>query len=199
MGASLPPAPNERKIHPNKVARRIVQMSKVIPDKQFTRIVVRQYRSLRKRAQKSSEFSRPFTNQEVDLALLHMKTGKAAGFDCIYPEFLVHSGPNVRAWLARFMTNVIQTNTLPAYFKKTKVIAILKPGKPAELPDSYRPIALQSVTLKLLERLLYNRINPVIDKVVPTEQAGFRTDRSCTDKVLVLTNYIEAGYQRTAP
>ena len=87
------------------------------------------------------------------------------------------------------------TNKLPADFKRAQVIALLKPGKPAESADSYGSIALFSVMLKLLERLLYNRTVDGINAVIPPEQAGFRSGRRCEDQVLTLTNYIENGFQ----
>lgn len=196
LGAAKPPNPNNAKIHPNKVARRIVRMSKVPPDVRFSRKTIRKYRELRKRTPKTSHHSRPFTTDEVDSALSATKIGKAAGFDCIYPEFLVKSGPRVRKWMARFFSDVMLNNKLPLLFKKTKIIALLKPGKSPDQPENYRPVALLSVMLKLLERLLYNRWYPLIDEVVPQDQAGFRSGRSCTDQVLALTNFIESGFQR---
>ena len=64
------------------------------------------------------------------------------------------------------------------------------------MPESYRPIALTSVTLKLLERLIYNRIVSEIERVLPPGQAGFRKGRSCQEQVLTLTNHIESGFQK---
>lgn len=72
------------------------------------------------------------------MALLYMKNGKASGLDAMYPEFLTFSGERTRLWLSRFFTNVLQWNALPPAFKRTKIIALLKPGKPDRLPGSYR-------------------------------------------------------------
>lgn len=91
---------------------------------------------------------------------------------------------------------MLQWNALPSAFKKTKIIALLKPGKPDHLPESYRPSALLSVVFKLFERLLYSRIASEIEKLIPAEQAGFRKNRSCEEQVLSLTNHIEDGFQR---
>jgi len=89
----------------------------------------------------------------------------------------------------------LTSGVIPREFKQTKIIAILKPEKPADNPSSYRPIALLSVCYKLLERLLYNRIQPLIEDHLPTEQGGFRKQRSCCDQVLALTTHIEVGFQ----
>lgn len=50
--------------------------------------------------------------------------------------------------------------------------------------------------MKLLERLIYNRVCDGIGKLTPPGRAGFRKDRSSADQVLALTNHIENGYQR---
>lgn len=80
--------------------------------------------------------------------------------------------------------------------KRSKIIALLKPGKPSDESKSYRPVTLLSSIYKLLERLLYNRIATKIMETVPKEQAGFRPARSGTDQVVALITYIKAGYQR---
>lgn len=89
----------------------------------------------------------------------------------------------------------MKTSILPKIWREAKVIAILKPNKPASNPHNYRPISLLSTAYKLFERLLLARIEPIIDKVLPVEQAGFRENRSCCDQVLTFTTYVENGYQ----
>jgi hypothetical protein len=53
----------------------------------------------------------------------------------------------------------------------------------------------QSVMYKLLERLILQRIQPLIEAATPVDQARFHKHRSCTEQVMA-TTYIEAGFQR---
>ena len=66
---------------------------------------------------------------------------------------------------------------------------------------SYRPISLLCCCYKLLklilERLLLTRLAPIVESVIPPEQAGFRKKRNTCDQVLALTSYIESGFQNT--
>ena len=140
--------------------------------------------------------ARDFDELDFDLALNSIQSGKATGFDGLFPEFLKNIGVNTKRWLVKFYNNILSTSKLPKLFRKAKILAILKPGKDPDLPDSYRPISLFSVGYKLLERLLHNRISPLIDQVIPCEQAGFRPNRKCFDQVAALTSYIETGFQR---
>ena len=56
---------------------------------------------------------------------------------------------------------------------------IFKPGKPAHEVSSCRPISLLPILLKVLERIIQRRMNPIIDaqNVFP-DQFGFRKKHS---------------------
>jgi len=54
-----------------------------------------------------------------------------------------------------------------------RTVAIPTPEKPHRGPKSYRPISLLFVPFKILERLIYARVETTIDKLLPKEQAGF--------------------------
>ena len=64
-----------------------------------------------------------------------------------------------------------------------------------EDPKSYRPISLLCVPYKILERLIYARVEPLIDPLLPKEQAGFRRVKSTVDQVVLLTQNIEDFFE----
>jgi hypothetical protein len=74
---------------------------------------------------------------------------------------------------------LLTTGKLPKLFKQAKIIAILKPGKDGTDASHYRPISLLSVVYKILERLILQRIQPLIDAAV-----------------MARTSHIEAGFER---
>ena len=51
-------------------------------------------------------------------------------------------------------------------------------------------------TIKLLERLILNRLAEHVDAKLIPEQAGFRPGKSCTSQLLNLTEHIEDGYEK---
>ena len=63
--------------------------------------------------------------------------------------------------------------------------------KPVGDPNSYQPISLLCVPYKILERLIYARVKPLIDPLLPKKQAGFRREKSTVDLVVLLTQNIE--------
>jgi len=82
----------------------------------------------------------------------------------------------------------------PQDWRRELIVAITKPEKPLGGPKSYRPISLLCVPLKILERLIYARVEPIIDPLLPQEQAGFQHGRSTLDQVTLLTQDIEDSF-----
>ena len=66
-----------------------------------------------------------------------------------------------------------------------------KSNKPIADPKDYRPISLLCVPFKILDRLIYARVKPIIDSLLPRGQAGFLCGRSTVDQVTLLTQEIE--------
>jgi len=76
---------------------------------------------------------------------------------------------------------------IPKIWRRAQIVAIPKPEKPLGDPKSYRPISLLCVPFKILERLKYARVDPIIGPLLPPEQAGFQHERSTVDQVTPLT------------
>ena len=163
-------------------------------DHDFTRHVSKEYTSLWRAQSVDTDLARDFSYEELTIALKHLRHGKAPGPDNIHAEFLIHAGVRAKEWLRKFFNKCLQTCKLPRIWRRATVIAILKPNKPKDDPKSYRPISLVCIPYKIVERLIYNRISPVIDPQLPQEQAGFRPGRSTLDQVAKLTSDIEQAF-----
>ena len=70
-----------------------------------------------------------------------------------------------------------------------------KPMKPVADPKSYRPISPLCIPYKILERLIYARVEPINGSLLPKEQAGFRREKSTVDQVVVLVQNIEDSFE----
>lgn len=191
--AQQPPKPSHPPVRANSVAAHLVQVAKAPHDKDFDRSIKKQKRVQMGRLGGSVV---PFSVDEISRALQKMKSGTAPGYDNVHPEFLKNLGVRALYWLAAFMTRVANTHTLPKIWRKSKVIAIEKPGKDLTQAANYRPISLLSTCYKLLERMVLQRISPTVDEMVNVDQAGFRPERSTCDQVAALTTYIENGFQQ---
>ena len=57
-------------------------------------------------------------------------------------------------------------------------------------PKNYRPISQLCIPYKIIERLIYAHVEPIVDSLLPKEQAGFRRGKSTVDQVVLLTQNI---------
>jgi len=83
---------------------------------------------------------------------------------------------------------------IPKIWRRALEVAIHKLEKPLGVPKRDRPISLLCVPFKILERLIYTRVDPIIDPLLPREQVGFRHGRSAVDQVTLLTQDIEDSF-----
>ena len=138
----------------------------------------------------------PFSEEEYKKGIAALKNNKAAGRDEALVEQVKHLGQKINKLLHTMLNVCFTGNKIPKIWRQSKIIAILKPGKDSAIPKNYRPISLLCHTYKLYERMILNRIAPVVEQRLIKEQAGFRTRKSCTSQLLNLTQHIEDGYQR---
>ena len=95
------------------------------------------------------------------------------------------------------MLNVCFTgNKIPKICRQSKIIAILKSGKDSAIPKNYIPISILCHTYKLCERMILNRIAPLVEQRLIKEQVRFSPGNSCTSQLFFLTHHIEDCYQR---
>ena len=85
----------------------------------------------------------------------------------------------------------------PSQWKVAQIILIEKPGKCPDLVTSYRPISLLPAISKICEKLILNRLNPIIysKKLIPDHQFGFRNCHATIEQVNRLTVKIQETFE----
>ena len=121
-------------------------------------------------------FSAPFTMEDIEWAKLHIKkhpSNSACGQDHVsYGE--IEDVPN-EDLLALFQS-CIDSGDAPDVWLTTYIVGVLKNGKPANNPESYRLIGLESCLLKVLTLLIAKRLCAWVAEcqLLPASQNGFR-------------------------
>jgi len=157
-------------------------------DREATRLANKELSGLSKiPTPECHSISEPFRREEFVAALRCLKPGKSQGLDSIFPKFILHARSALKSWFCNFLTSCMHQLKIPKIWRRALVIAIPKPEKPLEDPKSYCPISLLCVPFKILERLIYARVEAINDPLFPEEQAGFRHGRSAVDQVTLLT------------
>ena len=87
-----------------------------------------------------------------------MKRKGAEGPDQIPPAFLKELGPIALNELLGIFEQSFQSGNCPQVWRNAVIIPLLKAGKPPSALESYRPISLISSVVKLLERMVNDRL-----------------------------------------
>jgi hypothetical protein len=87
---------------------------------------------------------------------------------------------------------------IPGIWKIAEVFMILKPGKPPNKVDSYRPTSLLPIMSKLFKKLLLTRLKSVIakKKLIKNHQFGFRNQHLTLEQVHRIVETIEHAIEK---
>ena len=131
--------------------------------------------------------SEPFRLEAFAAALRRLKPGKSPVLDSIFPEFILHTQSALKSWFCGFLTSCMRQLKIPKIWRRALVVVIPKPEKPLGDPKSNCPISLLCVPFKILKRLIYVRVEKIINPPIPQDQVGNRHGRSAVDQVTLLT------------
>ena len=158
---------------------------------------------LHKRKQKAPTanalpFEKEFTMHELNIATRRANSRKAPGPDEVCNEMISHMGHLAKQKLLLFINRTWKEGKLPTSWRTARVAPILKKGKPAGLPQSYRPISLTSCLGKVAERMVNYRLYHWLEKnkKIDDSQAGFRKGCRTEDQLFRFAQSTIDGFQR---
>ena len=151
---------------------------------QSDRDINRQFKKSIKVLSADDESCAPILISELQSAI-KMKGKGAAGPDNIPPSFLKSLGPLALQELLSIFNSSFSLAHCPRIWRVATIIPLLKAGKSRSEVALFRPISLTSCVVKLLERIIADRLNFIAetDNMLSRFQAGFRNGRSCEDQI----------------
>ena len=145
----------------------------------------------RKRCEQNIVDVSRFRMVELDKAVGQLRTGRAFGIDGVPSEVLRLAG--FRELLLQFAVDY-QGGDVPLEVLMTRLSLVPKKGDLTVIAN-YRPIAIISVFLKLVNRMLLNRLR-VLDPLLRSGQNGFREGRGTMEHALALRVLAERAKER---
>ena len=132
----------------------------------------------------------PPSKNEIYDALKKMKKYKAPGYYNITAELLQYGGDLLINELEILYKQIWKEEKIPEIWRRGTIIIVPKTGD-LSVCSNNRGITLLSVSLKLLKRIIIARISPDLEKILRSNQAGFRKGRSCGEQIFVVRQLFE--------
>src|SRR6218665_582237 len=104
--------------------------------------------------------------KELKDGICNSKCNKSPGDDKLPYEFFKHLHKDALNVLLVFYNKIWTESELPDDWHHAIILPLLKPNKNAANPDSYRPISLTSTMCKIMERLVTNRLQWFVEKII---------------------------------
>ena len=172
-------------------------------NKQFSSVIAhkssKSARRMKKEIRKNSlnASSQQYTAQQTKEAIKLAKASKALGPDGISTVHLKHLGPAGLQYLTDIFNISVKKGQIPAIWKTSVIVPLLKPNKPSDASTSFRPVSLLCPSIKILERLILPVMNEHLP--VPDIQHGFRKHHSTVSALCDFNEDIATGFNKPKP
>ena len=122
---------------------------------------------------------------EIQFIISKLSNKKSLGQDLITNRIIKHLPKKAILLLTFIFNSILHLSHILHSWKHSIIILIPKPDKPLDLPSSYRPFSLLPSLSKILEKIILNRLNPILasHNIIHHTQFGFKNKHSSLHQV----------------